>query len=737
LLGNDRRRIELLNGLLFALEGTPIVYYGDEIGMGDNIYLGDRDGVRTPMQWTADRNAGFSEANPQQLYLPVNVDPEYRYESINVEAQLRNKNSLYWWMRRIVTLRGRSTALTVGTTEFVRCTNSKILAFVRRHPEQAVLVVANLSNSVQYAELDLSPFEGQRPRELFSAGRFPRIESTPYLLTLGPYAFYWLDLGRPEAARVTAAAEELPTIKFDGSSADLLRGRARDRLERILPRVLPTRRWFGGKGREIVEASIIDGITIDDAVIAIVEVGYEGTKPETYFVPMSVVEKPAAQQYLEHDRRSVFAVVKRRDHDKDAVVVDALEVPEVRKELAAAIVKRKRLTAMNGHVEFERTRAFASVGKDLEEIRESRLLGAEQSNTSIVYSDRALLKIFRRALPGLNPDVEIGGHLTEKTDFRDLPQVAGALNYQRKSGEPITIGVLQQYVDNQGDGFHIVTDELARYFLRMLTATPSELPDTHAATLGTFLPLIEDLGAVTARLHAAVARPAEDPAFQPEPFAPFDQRGFYQSLRGLAARVLQALSDLGPEALPQDFGPLRDAVLAKRPDIFAVFRSVLEQPITGRRIRCHGDFHLAQVLRAGLRWVIIDFEGEPIRPVGERRLKRSGLKDVAGMLRSFDYVTSLALERQVEAGIVQAGTPPFLALTEHARTWRNAACSVFLASYFTASHGAGHLPETEEQRQALLRVHLLEKALYELAYELAHRPRLAFLPARAILELLS
>jgi maltose alpha-D-glucosyltransferase / alpha-amylase len=739
LVGNDRRRIELLNGLLFSLEGTPIIYYGDEIGMGDNIYLGDRDGVRTPMQWNADRNAGFSESNPQQLYLPVNVDPEYRYEAINVESQMRTRSSLYWWMRRIITLRIRSTALATGTTEFVRCSNARVLAFLRRHPEQSVLVVANLAASVQYAELDLSMFEGQRPRELFSAGRFPGIGKQPYLLTLGPHAFYWLDVGQPaDAIKEATSGDEIPQIKFDGDLADLLHGKPKSKLEKILPAVLPTRRWFGGKGRDIAEAAIVDDVKLDDrAVIAIVEVTFEGHKPETYCVPLAAVEKPDSKNYLEQKLRSVFAIVRRRDPERDAVIVDALEVPEVRALIADAIAAKKRLSGKNGHVEFERTRAFSDIAVQLETAKESSLLGAEQSNTSLLFGEGALLKLFRRALPGINPDLEMGRHLTEHTDFRDFPAVGGALIHYRRSGEPITVAVLQGFVPNQGDGFKIFSAELDRFFLRTLTAEPSQIAATHGDLLGSFLPMIEDLGTLTAELHAALAQPSDDPAFHPEPFAPFDQRGFYQSLRSLASRVLQTLAELGPAGLTDDFLVLRDAVLAERKRIFEAFGKVLGRPISGKRIRCHGDYHLAQVLRAGTRWIAIDFEGEPTRSVGERRLKRSGLKDVAGMVRSMDYVATLAIDRQVEAGLVRTETLPHQMLIRHARAWRDAASAVFLSSYFRHPHVVRHLPETEEERAALLRTHLLEKALYELAYELGHRPRLASVPARAILELIA
>src|SRR5688572_22756592 len=194
LLGNDRRTIELMNGLLFSLPGTPVLYYGDEIGMGDNIYLGDRNGVRTPMQWSGDRNAGFSRANPQQLYLPAIIDPEYHFGTVNVEAQQSNPNSLLWWMKRLIALRKEYKAFGRGSIEFLYPDNRKVLAYIRRFEQETILVVVNLSRLVQYVSLDLSEFEGAVPIELFGSTDFPPVTEAPFFLTLGPHAFYWFSL---------------------------------------------------------------------------------------------------------------------------------------------------------------------------------------------------------------------------------------------------------------------------------------------------------------------------------------------------------------------------------------------------------------------------------------------------------------------------------------------------------------------------------------------------------------
>ena len=260
LLGNHRRSIELLNGLLLSLPGTPTLYYGDEIGMGDNIYLGDRNGVRTPMQWSADRNAGFSRANPQRLFLPITIDPEYHYEAVNAESQRHNPHSLFWWMKRIIALRKRYRAFGRGAIEFLYPENRKVLVFLRRFEEEEILVVANLSRFVQYVELDLSAFDGWIPVELFGRTPFPPIGKLPYFVTLGPHAIFWFALERPRAIEAVAAEAPVPALRVSGDVSQLFENRGRASLEGILPAFLQMRRWFGGKARGIKGAQILDAV---------------------------------------------------------------------------------------------------------------------------------------------------------------------------------------------------------------------------------------------------------------------------------------------------------------------------------------------------------------------------------------------------------------------------------------------------------------------------------------------
>src|SRR5438874_5336979 len=252
LMDNDRRKIELMNSLLMSFPGTPIIYYGDEIGMGDNIYLGDRNGVRTPMQWTPDRNGGFSRCDPTRLYLPMIMDPVYGYEAVNVEAQSRSLGSLLSWTKRLISVRKSSKVFGRGSLSFIRPANRSVLVYVRQYESEVVLCVANLSRSAQAAEIDLAAWRGRIPFEMLGRTNFPPIGESAYLVTLGPYGFYWFQLCETVGSAATAAVRppEFETLVISGGGwRSLVHGRTRTVLERdVLPAFLAGRRWFAERG---------------------------------------------------------------------------------------------------------------------------------------------------------------------------------------------------------------------------------------------------------------------------------------------------------------------------------------------------------------------------------------------------------------------------------------------------------------------------------------------------------
>jgi len=757
LLGNDRRRIELMNALLLSLPGTPVVYYGDEIGMGDNIYLGDRNGVRTPMQWSADRNAGFSRSNPQQLYLPPIIDPDFSYETVNVETQANNPHSLLWWMKRVIAQRKRFRAFGRGTIEFLHPSNGKVLAFIRRHEQERILVVANLSRYAQFVELDLSPFREMVPVELFGQTDFPRIGELSYLLTLAPHAYYWFALEeRGSAAQEVQVgrqrqAEMVPAISVQSTWENLFRGRGKATVEEILPVFLKTRRWFGGKARRIKSVEIVDAVPVPvgraTSFLTLVRVDYTEGDPDTYVVTMAFATGERAAQLLQNERHRILAQLKVKG--EEGVLHGAFGERGFALALLDAVAKRRVLKGSAGDLVAAPGRAFKRLRGD--DALEPVPLGAEQSNSSLLFGDRLILKIFRRIDSGVNPDIEIGRFLTERAGFVYVPAVAGAIEYRPRRGAPMSIALLQQSVSNEGDAWKFTVDAVDRFFEQVL-ARPAERrvapaadggslvalargespPEAHEA-VGTYLQAAWVLGLRTAGMHVALASDTDDPVFAPEAFTPFYQRSLYQSMRNLTEANF-ALLKRRLSTLPEPMRPTAQDVAGRQGETLKRFRSILDGKVTALRTRVHGDYHLGQVLRCGGDFVIIDFEGEPAVPLGTRRIKRCPLRDTAGMIRSFHYAAHFGLRRLEERGTVRSEDRA--ALEPWAQYWYVWVAATFLRGYLEGAAGTSFLPRADRELEGLLTIYLLEKAVYELGYELNNRPDWVHLPLAGIRRLL-
>ncbi len=756
LLGNNRRKIELMNSLLFSLPGTPVIYYGDEIGMGDNIYLGDRNGVRTPMQWSADRNAGFSRANPQRLFLPVIIDPEYHYEALNVEAQQRNLHLLLWWMKRLILLRKRHQAFGRGSIEFLYPENKRVLVFIRRLDEEMILVVANLSRFVQYVELDLSTFEGMVPMELFGQTDFPPIGQLPYFLTLGPHTFYWFKLEPPRALEITTrdGPGELPLLQLSGPWNRELDETTRLGLEDQLVSHLKTCRWFAGKARPVRSVKILDTIPIPfdgtRAWLNTLEVQYGDGRPETYLLPLAFATGEQVVRMSPNICNTAVVRVQVKDGKKDSegILYDAFFHDGFCQSLLDIISRRRSIKGKSGELVASHSRAFRKVRGSEDTVLQSSLLKAEQSNTSIIYGNRLILKMFRGLQEGMNPELEIGRFNAERNSFHHIPPLAGALEYRDNQGELVTLGILQGLVSNQGDAWQYTMECLARYFEDALTRqqvevasillpreelldwVEKEIPPLAQEIIGSYLSSARLLGQRTGELHVALASDQEDPAFAPEPFSAFDRRSLYQSMRTLADQELILLGNR-LNGLPDEAQADAKTVLGLKNAIFSRLHSLLDTQFTSTRIRCHGDYHLGQLLYTGKDFVIIDFEGEPSRSVNERRMKRSPLRDVAGMLRSFNYASIAKLK----SGGFRSGDMPDL--ETWARFWYFWVSVGFLQSYFHATSKLLNFSESREEIKTLLDIYLLEKAIYELGYELNHRPDWVHVPLQGILEMVS
>jgi maltose alpha-D-glucosyltransferase/alpha-amylase len=779
LLEKGRRRIELMNSLLFALPGTPVLYYGDEIGMGDNIYLGDRHGVRTPMQWSADKNAGFSRANPQRLFLPLVIEPEYHYESVNVEAQHANPSSLLWWMRRLIALRRQHHAFGRGTLEWVSPENKHVLAFVRAHGTERILVVVNLSRFAQAASLDLSKHAGTVPVEMFGRTPFPPVDEEPYRLTLGPHNFLWFLLqervpatpGRTAAPPAEAHKDEvaaLPRLEVRKGWEEVLEGSLRGRLESELARWIVPRRWFGGKSRRLRELRIEDSVPVpldgaEDAQVLLVRVTYLDEEPDRYVIPLGWVpddpsqagpHPPEGARTADGYRSQLSAIcrlaIKKPGGTTEGLLVEASGIPAFARALLAQVTGEARHEGGGGELvglkgALGRVDLSAATGDD----QKLRVISGEQSNTSMVYGDRGILKLFRKVEEGVNLDRELTEHLT-RSGFPHTPEVAGAIEYRSGRGGITTVALLQGFVPNQGDAWGFTLDALERYFESsmaspfkaataplpgrdLMAAARRPLPvEAHRLIEEAYLDAVLLLGRRTGEMHRALAT-GDSVETKPELFTSLYQRSIYQSMRNLVGRTLRMLQ----QGLGQLSGADREraeSILAQRDTLLAAFRTVLERKLEGQRIRIHGDYHLGQVLYTGKDFAIIDFEGEPARPLSERRLKRSPLRDVAGMLRSFHYASVAALFREQERGVAAEGR--MQALEEWARFWTGWVSASFLRGYLDAVDDAAFLPAEDRSRQMLLDVFLLEKALYELGYELDNRPTWMRIPVQGILDLI-
>ena len=738
LLGNDRALIEMMNGLLFSLPGTPIVYYGDEVGMGDNIYLGDRDAVRTPMQWNADRNAGFSRANPQQLYLPIVIDPGYHAEAVNVEAAEANSNSLLWWMRRIIHLRQRYKAFSRGTLEHLRTDNRKVLAFLRRYEDELLLVVVNLSRFVQSVELDLSELCGAVPVELFGNTRFPPVGDLPYFLTLGSHGFYWFSLELdPEARRGPDAR-----LRVRGRWEEIFS--SPEPLEAILARHIAGRRWFVSKARTITSVSLLDTLPLGDrgdpvAQLAIVRVELDQGSPELYQLPLAFAGGDRAQAFRRWHPESIVADL--RVGDEEGILYDAVWEPEMSRAVFSMIGRRRSLQTGEGRAWGAPSPHYRALRRAIPADVQPSPLSAEQSNSSVLLADRAILKFVRRVEEGINPGVELGRFLTERARFPHAPRSGGSLEYRsnQRASRPMTLATVEELVPNEGDGWSYVVDALTHGVEEaiahgsetanrpqvpgLFSLGPDDCPPDH---LYSYVEWASLLGQRTGELHVALASDKQDPAFAPEPMTPVERLSLYHGARALTRQVFRQVRESSPSSAV-------NAVLRHERDILERLRVITTVRAEAQRIRVHGDYHLGQVLWTGKDIVIIDFEGEPARSLGQRRLKRPAAMDLAGMIRSFHYA-SRTVAMRADRDLV--GPQGHRELEPWLFQWYRWVSAGFLRAYLAVPGTLDLLPKDDKQLASLLDFFLLEKAVSELGYEANARPDWVDIPARGILDVL-
>ncbi|MGC2855345.1 maltose alpha-D-glucosyltransferase [Novispirillum sp. DQ9] len=740
LVDNDRRKIELLNSLLMSMPGTPIVYYGDEIGMGDNIYLGDRDGVRTPMQWSPDRNGGFSKANPQKLYLPAVADPVYGFQSVNVEAQQGNPSSLLNWMRRLISVRKNHRSFGRGALRFLYPGNRKVLAYLREFEGETILCVANLSRAAQPVELDLSEFEGRVPLELLGRSVFPPVGELPYFVTLPAYAFYWFLLADETAAPewhedyLNPLPEFVTVVTTDGWKG-VLSGRGADTLQgQALPAFLPHQRWFGAKGVRIDKTAPATSAIFEAGgqpyLLTTWTVALRGQGTQTYQMPLGMAWESRDFEPLTNLAAQTVAKVRRGP--RVGVIYDAAFDDAFAAAFTRAILAGGTLDAGGGRtIRLEPTEAGRKMV--LPEDCHAARLGKEQSNTSVRIGEDVVLKIYRRLHTGIHPEIELGRHLTDVAGFANIPPVYGHAVLEAAEGGPETstaLAVLQGFVRNQGDGWSYVMDYLDRFFDEAELPKPQE-EEERAPPHAFIETLIHTLGRRTGEMHRAFALPSDDPAFTPEPITDADLADWRAQVHGQAAGAKKALT----QAAKATEGARREEIEAVLDDwktVEARIDTLLTGPVDAVKTRFHGDFHLGQVVLVRDDFYLLDFEGEPARPLTDRRHKHSPLKDVAGMVRSFDYAAWAALFKRAQININAMD-----ALAPHARAWESRMVRAFLDGYGEAVAGVPVRPDDPEAARRLLDAFVLEKSLYEVCYEAANRPDWLRIPLKGVRRVLS
>ena len=759
LLGNDRSLIEMMNALLFAMPGTPIIYYGDEIGMGDNIYLGDRNSVRTPMQWNSDRNAGFSDANPQRLYLPVIIDPEYHSQAVNVEAQNHNPNSLLWWMKRMVALRQRYKAFGRGSLEILLPDNRKVFAFIRHYEDERILCVFNLARHAQAVELDLSSLRGAVPVELSGNQEFPAIGELPYFITLGPHGFYWFSLEcEPENLQ-----RDRPTFATPGRWDTVFEGPPRRRLEAWLPTYVMERRWFAQKTRTITSATLVDTVPIPAAPrqtgtaverdpsapvahLLIVQLDLEFGAPERYIVPLAYLEGREAEDMKKFHADAVVADL--RTGSGEGVLVDGVHAQPFVTAMADLLARRRVLAGNHGQMTGLPAPGLRQLNGCLRADCATTPISGEQSNSSVLLGDEAIMKFVRRFEEGVNPGVELGRYLGEQAHFKHSPRVGGSVEYRSRANgtAPATVAVLEEFVPNEGDGWRYVVDALTHGLEDALAATeatdlraapprgvaygdPWELEPAHPL-VGPHMEWASLLGERTADLHVALTSNDNDPNFAPEPLTALDRQAHFHGARSLTRQVLRDVVSRGITST------YVQEVLNREEEIIERLRRLSAAPVEAFRIRCHGDFHLGQVLWTGKDFFIIDFEGEPSRSLGWRRLKRPATFDLAGMIRSLHYAgQAAALRVNLEFGTsVESSLGP--RYEDWLAFWHRWVSGRFLDSYLEGAARSPYLHSNRADVAQLLDFFRLEKAMYELSYEVNSRPSWVDIPARGILDIL-
>ena len=730
LMDNDRRKIELLDSLLLSFPGTPIIYYGDEIGMGDNIYLGDRNGVRTPMQWAPDRNGGFSRADPARLYAPPIMDPIYGYESVNVEAQSRSLSSLLSATKRLIAVRKSTLAFGRGTMTFIRPENRSVLCYVRQYGDEVILCVANLSRAAQATELDLSPWKERVPLEMLGRTKFPPIGELPYMITLAPYGFYWFQLEKRDVSEHSqpSVVPEFETLVVPLGSTWMTLARTRSVFEHdVLPGFLSRSRWYPERNAKAIQPTLTSATPFalvgdNRPWLVFFETTQRGTTSR-YVLPMQI-------EWSRFDRErynpKAFAAVRQgaREGTLLDVATDEIFISLLLYNLRNSVTVEE---VEGTKLEFRPTKKLTD--KPQQKLENIRAVETEQSNSTALVDSDYVVKIYRKLQTGINPEIEVGHFLTEIAGFANTPALLGSIELI-EGDQRSAVSIVHAFVQNQGDAWTVSSGYLDRFVERerlLAVDDGHEMSEDQIA----YLRYMTQTGLRVAEMQIALASRDDIADFKPVPTAASDIKLWTDEIVSRAEPVFSLLAQRRNGAREQDRG-LIDAVLALRNNLRDTLNGLLPDKIDGLKIRHHGDFHLGQMLIVKDDIFIIDFEGEPRRSIEDRRRKAPAARDVAGLIRSIDYSATAALERAEKIAPDENGK-----LATALTSWRDRAIDAFVEAYREAMTDKRLWPADAKAADDMLKFFLIEKAFYEIEYELAHRPDWLRVPLAGLLRILN
>ncbi|MFP4065111.1 MAG: maltose alpha-D-glucosyltransferase [Bacteroidales bacterium] len=734
LLGGDTRTIEVLNVLLLSLPGTPIIYYGDEIGMGDNYYLGDRDGVRTPMQWSPDKNAGFSNADPQQLFLPLVIDPHHHYTSVNVENQEKNPSSFLWWKRRVIAKRRQYKAFGRGSLQFVNTNNPKILAFIRAFGDETILVVVNLSRYSQHVELDLSDFAGNTPVEVFSRNEFPVISDEPWSFSMQFKNYFWFELRPPGKKLFPGIARDNQRLDFSQKEWDHMTEELQHTVKNNLYDYLVQIKWFSGDTRKLRNIEVLDVIHVENRAGApwlfIVRLDLIEAANDIYLMPVSLALNNRANWIKTYYPDSVIAPLVV--DGTEGVIYDGSVDKKLHEVLFDLLRRRSQLKGLHGIIKGKSGSRLKKLLNDSTSLS-PHLITSKHTNSSVVYGDNFFLKIYRSPQEGENPEVEIMKNLTRHTSFTHIPSYLGRLEYRSSQMENTSMALLMELIPNVGTAWDMTQTSIDRFFDKLLSEREnfSQTTGPDAAQLDEligpfYLEMASLLGQRTAEMHLALASLKDNFHFRPEKFSLLYQKSLYQSLRSFTRRTFNEIRSAS--GYPEKHRDLLLQVLESEDLFLSAARSILENgKIDGMKVRLHGNYKLDKVLFTGKDFKFINFEGELEREWSVRRIKHSPVKDVASLLSSFHFSIYKGYFSRME--FIPSDGYSLLTILE---LWYHRVADRFLSAYMDTARPADLIPGNEKQFQDLLNIYMYEKAVHELKLFMQDDPDYMVIPLKIL-----